>query len=139
VYWKNTYWKLCGKTQVVTEGRSFTGNLKSKKRKIFLLGSSHGRGIGPKVQENLGSNFEVCSIFNPFAKVVEHLWKLGKSLTKQGLGLSLDRHYHYALEKDYNFTADRTTKTNVSFVSLLKRHDKSWMDGWKSQESVSSA
>jgi hypothetical protein len=48
--------------QKVTEGRSFIGNLK---RKILLLGSSHGRGIGPMLQENLCSNFEVSSIFKP--------------------------------------------------------------------------
>jgi hypothetical protein len=39
-----------------------------------LLGSSHGRVIGPKLQEILGSNFEVSIIFKPnasLAKVVE--------------------------------------------------------------------
>jgi hypothetical protein len=43
-------------------------------------------------------------------------------------GNSLDKHYHYATEKDLNFTAERTTKTNVHFDNLLKRHDKPWRD-----------
>jgi hypothetical protein len=57
-----------------------------KKKKIVLLGSSHGRGMGPVLQENLGSKFEVCSIFKAnatLAKVVENVRKLGKDLTKQ--------------------------------------------------------
>jgi hypothetical protein len=29
------------------------------KRKILLLGSSHGRGIGPMLQENLGAKFDI--------------------------------------------------------------------------------
>jgi hypothetical protein len=109
------------------------------KRKILLLGSSHGRGIGPMPQETLGSNFEVSSIVKPnapLAKAVEDLVKLGKGLAKQdhivimgGPGNSLDRHYHYAIEKDLNFIAERMTNTNVAFSNLLKRHDKMWMDG----------
>jgi hypothetical protein len=47
----------------------------------------------------------------------------------EGPGNSLDRHYHYAIEKDLNFIAEGTMKTNVGFVNLLKRHDKPWMDG----------
>jgi hypothetical protein len=61
---------------------SFTGKNKSK-RKIYLLGSSHGRGIGPMLQENLGSIFDICSIFKPnvpLAYVIEDLGKLGKTL-----------------------------------------------------------
>jgi hypothetical protein len=96
--------------QEVTEGTSFTGNLK---RKILLLGGSHGRGIGLMLQETLDSNFEVSSVVKPnapLAKVVEDLGKLVKGLSKQdhivivgGPGNSLDRHYHYAIEKDLNF------------------------------------
>jgi hypothetical protein len=44
-------------------------------------------------------------------------------------GNSLEKHYHYAIEKDLNFTAKRTMKTNAGFVNLLKRQDKLWMDG----------
>jgi hypothetical protein len=41
----------------------------------------------------------------------------------------MDRQYHFAIEKDLNFIAERTTNTNVDFFNLLKRHDKPWMDG----------
>jgi hypothetical protein len=71
--------------QKVTEVRSFAGNLKNKKRKILLCGSSHGRGIGPVPQETLGSKFEVCNIFKPnapLAEVVEDLGQLSEGLTK---------------------------------------------------------
>jgi hypothetical protein len=70
--------------QKIIQGRSLAGNLKSKKRKIFLE-SSNGRVIGPMLQETLGCKFEVCSIFNPnapLAKVSEDLGKLDKGLTK---------------------------------------------------------
>jgi len=62
------------------------GKLEIKKIKIVLLGSSHGKGMGPMLQENPGSKFEVYSIFKPnapLAKVVEDVRKLGKDLTKQ--------------------------------------------------------
>jgi hypothetical protein len=91
-----------------------TGTERKKKRNILLLGSSHGRGIGPMLQETLSSTFKVTSIAKPnasLAKVVEDLGKLGKGLTKQdyivivgGPGKSLDRH-HYAMEKDLSFIA----------------------------------
>jgi len=48
--------------------------LERKERKIVLVGSSHGREMGTMLQENLGSKFEVCSIFKPnapLAKVAE--------------------------------------------------------------------
>jgi predicted Rossmann-fold nucleotide-binding protein len=51
-----------------------------------LLGSNHGRGMGPILQENLCSKFEFCNIFKPtasLAKVVEDVRKLGKDLSKQ--------------------------------------------------------
>jgi hypothetical protein len=62
------------------------GKFERKKRKIVLLGGSHGRGMGPMLQENLGSSFEVYSIFKPSAppaKVVEDVGKLSKDFTKQ--------------------------------------------------------
>jgi hypothetical protein len=84
------------------EVKSFAGKTESK-RKILLLGSSHGREIGPMLQENLGTKFDTVSIFKPNApleKVAEDLGKLGKGLTKQdhiviagGPGNSLDRNY----------------------------------------------
>jgi hypothetical protein len=55
-----------------------------KKEKTVLLGGSHGKGMGPMLQENMGSKFEVCSIFKPntpLPKVVEDVMKLGKDLT----------------------------------------------------------
>ncbi|PNF16230.1 hypothetical protein B7P43_G15297, partial [Cryptotermes secundus] len=69
------------------------------------------------------------------AKFVEDLGKLGKGLTKQdhiivgGPGNSLDRNYHYSIENDHSYIAERTSNTNVGFVSLFKRHDKPWMNG----------
>jgi hypothetical protein len=56
-----------------------------KRKKILLLGSSHDRKIGPMLQENLGTKFDMCSIFKPnapLAKVVEDIRKLGKGPTK---------------------------------------------------------
>jgi hypothetical protein len=65
--------------------KSFAGKSESKRR-ILLLGNSHGREIGPMLQEKLGIKFDMMSIFKPnatLAKVVEDLGKLGKDLTKQ--------------------------------------------------------
>jgi hypothetical protein len=56
------------------------GKIEWRKRKILVLGSSYGRKIGPLLQENLGTKFDV-SIYKsnvPLAKVVEDLGKLGK-------------------------------------------------------------
>jgi hypothetical protein len=55
------------------------------KRILLLLGSSNGREIGPMVQENLGTKYDMCSIFkpsDPHAKVVEDIGKICKGLTK---------------------------------------------------------
>jgi hypothetical protein len=75
------------------------------KRNTLLLGSSHGKEIGPMLQENLGTKFEVHSIFKPNAPLVyvfEDMQKLGKGLMKQdhiiivgGQEKSLERNYHY--------------------------------------------
>jgi hypothetical protein len=56
------------------------------KRNILLLGSSHGKDIGPMLQGELRTKFDICSIFKPnapLAKVVEDVGKLGKSFTNQ--------------------------------------------------------
>jgi len=45
-----------------------------------------------------------------------------------GPGISLERNYHYSIEKDINFIARRTDHTNVRFVNLLRRYDKPWMN-----------
>jgi hypothetical protein len=52
---------------------------------VKLLGSSHGREIGPMLKESLGERFDIVSIIKPnapLANVVEDLGKLGKDLTK---------------------------------------------------------
>jgi hypothetical protein len=67
------------------EVKSFSGKTESRS-KILLMGSSHGREIGPMLEESLGIKFDIVSIFKPNApleKVVEDLGKLGKGLTKQ--------------------------------------------------------
>jgi hypothetical protein len=71
----------------------------------------------------------------PLAKVVEDLGKVGKGLTKQdhivivgGPGNSLDRNHYYSVEKDVNFTVERTANTNVGLVKLFKRHNKLLMN-----------
>jgi len=59
---------------------------KLEKENIVFFGSSYGNGMGQMFQENLGSKFEVCSIFKPNAplvNIVEDVRKLGKDLTKQ--------------------------------------------------------
>jgi hypothetical protein len=107
------------------------------KRRILLLGSSHGRKIGPMLWENLGIKFDVCSILKPnapLAKVIEDIGKLGKGLTKQdhiivvrGPGNSLDRNFHYSIKKDLHFIAERTSNTSVGVVGLFERHDEPWV------------
>ena len=112
--------------------------LQNQKRKIVLLGSSHGRNIGPMLQEKLGTEYIVTSIFKPnapLANVIEDLGNLGKDLTKQdhivivgGPGNSLDRKYNYSIEEDLNYIAKRTCHINVGLVNLFRRHDKPWMN-----------
>jgi hypothetical protein len=68
------------------------------------------------LQEHLGTDYEVTSIFKPnapLANVDEDLTKLGKNLTKRdhvvivgGPGNSPDRNYHYSIQKDINFIAE---------------------------------
>jgi hypothetical protein len=45
-----------------------------------------------------------------------------------GPGNSLNRNHYYSVEKDVNFTAERTADTNVGLVSLFRRDDKPWMN-----------
>jgi hypothetical protein len=116
------------------ELKSFTVKTEKdkNKRKILLLGSSHGREIGPMLQENLGTEFDVCSIFKPntpLAKVVD-IGKLGKGLAKQdhtivvgGPGNSLERNYHYSFENGLGFNAERTSNTNGGFVNIFERRE----------------
>jgi hypothetical protein len=57
------------------------GKLERKKRKIILLGSSHGRGMGQMLQENLGSRFEVCIFLNQML-LLQTLLRMLESLVK---------------------------------------------------------
>jgi hypothetical protein len=117
---------------------SLMGKSKSQKKKILLLGSSHGQDIGPMLQKHSGSEYEVISIFKPsapLANVVDDLENLSKDLTKKnhtvivgGPENSLDRNYNYSIAKDLNPIARSTGHTNVGSVSLLSRHDKPWMN-----------
>jgi hypothetical protein len=43
-----------------------------------------------------------------------------------GPGKSLDRNYHYQIEKDINFIAERTSNTNVRFINRFEWHDDPW-------------
>ena len=45
-----------------------------------------------------------------------------------GPGKSLERNYHYSIEKDLNFIARRIDHTNVRFVNLFRRYDEPWMN-----------
>jgi hypothetical protein len=42
---------------------------------------------------------------------------------------SLGRNYHYSIENDHNFIAQKTSNTGVGFVHLFERRDKPWMNG----------
>jgi len=94
-------------------------------------------GIASLLQNHLGTEYEVMSIFKPnapFENIVEDLENLGKDLTKKdhivivrGPENSLERNYHYSIEKDLNIIARRADHT-VRFVNLLRRHDESWMN-----------
>jgi glutamate racemase len=56
------------------------------KCKILVLGSSHGRGIGQRLQNALGDAYAVTSTFKPNAdlsNVTEDIGNLCKSLTKE--------------------------------------------------------
>jgi hypothetical protein len=110
------------------------------KRKILVLGSSHGRSIRQRLQNAVGDAYAVTSIFKPNAdlsSVTEDIGNLCKGLTKEdqvvivgGLGNSLDRNLNYQIENDISDIAQKTSSTNVKFVGLLWRHDKPWIDRW---------
>jgi hypothetical protein len=113
------------------------GQIGSKKTKISLLGSSQGQEIGTLLQVNLGTEYMVTSILKPnvpLANVAEDLGKLCKGLTKQDHfvkvrwpGNSLDRNYHYSMNKDINFIAERTRK-KCGIYKRLQWHDMLWMN-----------
>jgi hypothetical protein len=110
------------------------------KRKILVLGSSHGRGIGQRLQKAMGDEYAVTSIFKPNAdlgNVTRDIGKLCKDFGKEdqvviagGPGNSLDRNLNYQIEKDLSDIALKTRHTSVRFVGLLWRHDKPWINRW---------
>ena len=57
-----------------------------RKSKVLLLADSNGRYCGNLLRSGLGSDFEVCSIFKPSAKmsqVIENVEQLTKDFTEQ--------------------------------------------------------
>ncbi|PNF14757.1 hypothetical protein B7P43_G16355 [Cryptotermes secundus] len=108
------------------------------KRKILVLGSSHGRGIGQRLQKAMGDAYAVTSIFKPNAdlsNVTGDIGKLCKGFSKEdqvvivgGPGNSLERNLNYQIEKDLSDIAQKTSHTNVRFVGLFWRHDKPWIN-----------
>ena len=101
-----------------------------RKKKVLLLGSSHGRGVGPQLQESLGTAYQATSIFKPNAglsHVIEDLGSLCKDFTKEdnvvivgGPGNSLDRDGAYDIGGDLDKIASLTHGTNVHFVKLFR-------------------
>jgi hypothetical protein len=98
------------------ELKSFTVKTEKNKNKMkaLLLGSSRGREIGPMSQENLGTKFDICSIFKPnapLAKAAEDIKNFNKDLTMQDHIMvgrpanSLERNHHYSIENDLNFVS----------------------------------
>ena len=80
--------------------KSLKGKSKVRRKKVLLLGSSHGQDIGPMLQEHLGTEYEVTSIIKlnaPLENVVEDLENLGKDhiVIVGGPGNSLDRNFKY--------------------------------------------
>jgi trans-2-enoyl-CoA reductase len=56
------------------------------KRKILVLGSSHGRGIGQRLQNAIGDAYAVTSTFKPNAglsNVTEDIGNFSKILLKK--------------------------------------------------------
>jgi len=59
---------------------------KRQKKKVLLLADSNGRYCGDQLQNGLGDNFEVCTIFKPSAKinqVIENVEHLTKNFTQE--------------------------------------------------------
>jgi hypothetical protein len=53
----------------------------------------------------------------------------GRSSIVGGPGNSQGGNYHYSIEKDANFMAERVRNTDVRFVNLFKKHGKVLMNG----------
>ena len=64
--------------------KPLSGKTKSQKRKNLLLGSSHGREIGPTFEEHLSTGYEIKRIIKPSSSnVAEGPWKFGNDLTNR--------------------------------------------------------
>lgn len=106
----------------------------NRKKKVLLLGSSHGRGVGQQLQEVLGSEYQVTSIVKPsagLAQVTCNIGELCRNFSKEdqvvivgGAGNSLDRDGEYDIGGDLERIATQTGGTNVHFVQLFQRHDR---------------
>lgn len=106
----------------------------AKRKKVLLLGSSHARGVGQLLQDQLGSEYQVTNFFKPSAglgQVTEDLGSLCKDFTKEdtvvivgGPGNSIDRDPGYNIECDLAKIESATRHTSVEFVSVLRRHDR---------------
>jgi hypothetical protein len=46
-----------------------------------------------------------------------------------GVGNSLERNYHYSIENDFNFIAERPSNTGVGSVNVFERYHKLWING----------
>ncbi|XP_049953378.1 uncharacterized protein LOC126469976 [Schistocerca serialis cubense] len=98
-----------------------------KRKKVLLLGSSHGRCVGQLLQENVGPEYQVRNFFKPSAdlgQVTEDVGSLCKDFTKEdvvvivgGPGNSIDRDSEYSIESDLVKIASATKHTSVGFVS----------------------
>lgn len=117
-----------------TSKKCLTKKVVLKKKKVLLLGSSHGRGVGQLLQDRLGSGYQVTSFFKPSAsldQVVEDVGSLCRDFTKEdavvivgGAGNSIDRDPDYSIESDLVKIVSATRHTDVRLVSVLGRHDR---------------
>ncbi|XP_049842200.1 uncharacterized protein LOC126292312 [Schistocerca gregaria] len=111
-----------------------SGKSSNRKRKVLLLGSSHGRGVGQLVQEKLGADYQVTSLFKPSARlsqVIEDIGPLCRDFDKNdevivigGAGNSLAKDRNYDIKSDLDKIGAATGCTNVGFVEVLQRYDQ---------------
>jgi hypothetical protein len=127
-----------------TDGGSIDQPISEAKHKckVLVLGSSHGRGIGQRLQNAMGVAYAVTSMFNldaNLSSVTGDVVNLCKDFSKDdqvvivggggGAGYSFGRNLSYQIEKDISDIAQKTRYTSVRFVGLW-RHDKPWINRW---------
>lgn len=120
------------------ESQSKSGKKVTRKKRVLLLGSSHGRGVGQLVQEKLGAGYQVTSFVKPSAslsQVTESLGKLCQDFDKEdqvlivgGAGNSLAKDRNYDIRGDLDAIGVATAHTSVGFVEVLQRHDRPWVN-----------